>query len=209
MTGKASQGDLAKQLDLLNQELSAQRQFTRKLKEKNRRLGGLFRLACRLNESKDLNQSLQLIADEARALLGSQVSCIALMDRARGMLVIGGWSDERGGDLRRLCGLFGFFLHGQHLLDKGEVAMGLIGGRGVFSGTTHGLPKQAGGFVQPVHFQCRICGLQREVRIRTQLGAPAIGVIAFLESLQAKGDSAHSLPAFGGRTGRHRRSCGF
>ncbi|MDQ1336342.1 MAG: two-component system, LuxR family, sensor kinase FixL [Thermodesulfobacteriota bacterium] len=100
MTDRSSQGDLTKKLDLLDQELSAQRQFAKQLKEKNRSLGGLFRLACLLNESKGLNESLQLIANEARTLLSSQVSCIALMDRPRGMLVIGGWSDERGVDLR-------------------------------------------------------------------------------------------------------------
>jgi hypothetical protein len=90
MTGKASQGDLTRKLDLRDRELSAQRQFTRQLKEKNRSLGGLFRLVCRLNESKGLNQSLQLNADEARYLFGSHISCIALMERPRGMLVIGG-----------------------------------------------------------------------------------------------------------------------
>lgn len=96
----ASHSELTDKLDLLNQKLSRQRQRAEQLKEKNRRLGGLFRLACLLNESKGLYQSLQLIADEARGLLGSQVSCIGLLDRPRGMLVIGGWSDERGAALR-------------------------------------------------------------------------------------------------------------
>jgi len=36
--------------------------------------------------SKGLNESLQLIADNAGEILGSQVSCIALIDRLRGGL---------------------------------------------------------------------------------------------------------------------------
>jgi PAS domain S-box-containing protein len=101
MSDQPSYDDLQRRVDMLTREASSQNQALQQLEKENQSLRSLIELASLSNATRNLDRSLHHFADKARRLLGSDIVCIALIDKLTGDLVLGGWSDALGEDFRK------------------------------------------------------------------------------------------------------------